>query len=142
MTESEAMEFIEKILKSHWPNWTFSGEETLVWIRELRKYNYNLAKVAVNNFYMSQTKQGKPAPAHLLMALTKNARVQQQKQSNEPVLLFEIIKEGRKRGQRFFQNLPKPSNQEIEACSERGRMAFNALYGGNHYVVRQCEVPI
>jgi hypothetical protein len=145
MSDEDATRIIDQVLKAHWPNWTFNGKETLVWIRELRKYNYEMAKAAINNFYMAQTKQGKPAPAHLLMALRKYARIRQEKeegQSREPVLLFEIIKEGRERGQRFFSNPSKPSDQEIEEYSERGRKAFNSLYGGNHIVVRQCKVPI
>ncbi|MFX0194594.1 MAG: hypothetical protein ACFFCW_00605 [Candidatus Hodarchaeota archaeon] len=139
MTDEDATIIIEQVLKAHWPNWIFNHEEIVVWVKELRKYDYNLAKTAVNNFYMQQIKQGKPAPAHLRMALRKNARAQKEKQNNEPILLFEIIKEGRERGQRFFCNQPKPAEQEIENYSERVRKLFNAMYRGNHYVVRQFE---
>jgi len=143
MSDEDATRIIDQVLKAHWPNWNFNGEETLVWIRELRKYDYELAKIAINNFYLAQTKQGKPAPAHLLAALNRTARKQQKRESeiNEPVLLFEIISEYRTRGQRFFCNPPKPADPEIEAYSERCRQAFNAMYGGNHIIIRQCEVP-
>lgn len=139
MNDLQAAEIIEKVFKAHWPNWNFDVEETAVWVHELRKYDYGRAKSVINNFYMAQTKQGKPAPAHLRRALRNNARIQQKKQSNEPVLLFEIIKEGRERGQFFSQNPPLPADQEIEEYAERGRKAFNNMYGGNHIVVRHWE---
>jgi hypothetical protein len=63
MMDEYATRIIDQVLKAHWPNWTCDGEETLLWVRELRKYDCGLAKTAINNFYMARTKQGKPAPA-------------------------------------------------------------------------------
>lgn len=142
MTNEEAIMIIEKVIQAHWPNWKFAVEETAVWVQRLRNYDYNRAKTAINNFYMRQTRQGKPPPANLLMALRKNARLPEQtEKTNEPVPLFEIIKKDRKRGQRFFWYLKKqkPDNQVIEDYSERQRKNFNNLYGGEHYVVRHWE---
>jgi len=141
MTDAEAVNLIETVFVAHWPNWIFSPEETAVWVANLRRYDFAKAKAAINNFYMSQTRQGKPAPGQLLMALRKNARIHSEKRINEPVRLFEIIAEGKNRGQNFFRNQPIPADQEIEETAEGYRKAFNILYGDNHIIIRHWDRP-
>ena len=48
MTDEQAYEIIEKVFKAHWPNWRFEEEETLVWIKTLRRFDFNKAKAAIN----------------------------------------------------------------------------------------------
>jgi hypothetical protein len=144
MTREDAVRLIENVFKAHWTNWRFDDEETAVWIKELCKYEYERAKTAINNFYMAQTKQGKPPPAQIRLVLRKYAQIEKQKQSNEPVKLFEIVREGKLRGYSFFKNLPLPADQEIEDYAEKVRKDCDATYGGKHYVVRywmKDEVP-
>lgn len=139
MTDTQAIELIETVFAAHWPNWTFSEEETAVWIQHLRRYDFARAKQAINNYYMAQTRQGKPAPGNLLNALRKNAAIYSERTVNEPVKLFEIIAEGRERGQGFFATPPLPADQVIEDTAERYREKFNVLYAPNHIVLRCWE---
>ncbi len=141
MTELQASELIETVFQAHWPNWSFPVEETKVWVSCLRRYDFIQAKTAINNFYMAQTRQGKPPPAVLIAVLNKSARAQEQKAKNkDPVLIFEILKEGKPRGQKFFGK-HMPQNEICEKESERVRENFDNLYSGNHIVVRHWTAP-
>ena len=141
MTELQAAEMIETVFQAHWPNWSFPVEEMKTWVNVLRRYDFIQARTAINNFYITQTRQGKPPPAVLIAVLNKNARAQGQKaKSNDPVLIFEILKEGKPRGQRFFgKNMPQ--NEVCEKASEALRESFDNLYGGNHIVIRHWAAP-
>jgi len=115
MTDLQAAELIEKVFKTHWHTWRFEVEETAVWVKHLRKYDYARAKTAINNFYMAQTRQGKPAPGSLLAALREHATIKTEAGDNEPVCIFEITKAGKKRGYKFFANPNKmPAKEQIE----------------------------
>ena len=141
MTDLQAAEIIEQVFKAHWPNWIFSIEETKVWVRQLRHYDYNLAKTAINNFYMAQTRQGKPAPGALIAALRNKARAQDQKtKNNDPVLICEILREGKPKGQRFYGK-HLPPNEVCEKTADKLRENFDNLYGGNHIVIRHWASP-
>ena len=139
MTDIQAIELIETVFAAHWPNWSFTPDETEVWVKNLRRYDFVRAKTAINNYYMSQTRQGKPAPGNLLNALRKNAATHLDRKANEPIKLFEIITEGKERGQGFFATPPLPAEQEIEDSAERYRKNFNVLYNVNHIVLRCWE---
>lgn len=148
MTDSDAAKLIEEVFKSHWPNWRFEGEETKVWTGILRKYDYVSAKTAINNFYILQTKQGKPAPALIVEVLRQNA-YSRETRPNEPILLYTIIKEssylaGRSSGiygKRFYISgkKQKPASEEIERMAERDRRLANQIYGENHIIIRSWE---
>lgn len=98
MTDLQAAELIEKYFKAHWPNWSFPNEETEVWIRKLRKYDFEKAKYAINKFYLAQTKQGKPPPGRLLAYLRQNALSKTDNKKTEIVKLFQICRpDGRRR---------------------------------------------
>ena len=141
MTDLQAAEIIEQVFKAHWPNWIFSIEETKVWVRQLRYYDFMLAKTAINNFYMAQTRQGKPAPGALIAALRNKARAQDQSaMNNGPVLICEILREGKPRGERFFGKY-LPPNEVCEKMSDKLREKFDNLYGGNHIVIRHWASP-
>ena len=142
MTDLQAAELIEKVFKTHWHTWRFEVEETAVWVKHLRKYDYARAKTAINNFYMAQTRQGKPAPGSLLASLREHATIKTEAGDNEPVCIFEITKAGKKRGYKFFANPNKmPAKEQIEKMAETMRTNFNNMYGDGHIVVREMEIP-
>jgi hypothetical protein len=138
MNDLQAAEIVD-VLRSHWPTWKFEGEELNVWVEKLRRYDYGRAKAAINNFYMAQTRQGKPAPGNILATLRQNAVDEQGMDQNiGPVLLYEIIKDSQPKGQKFFANIPRnvPPKEDIEKMSDVMRQNFDDLYGGEHVVVR------
>ena len=135
MTDEQAYEIIEKVFKAHWPNWRFEEEETLVWIKTLRRFDFNKAKAAINNLYMSWEKQGKPPAAKIKNALRSTV---ESKQSNGPIILYEIIRKGKKHGMRFCANsIPPIDELEREAGEKLERC--NQLYNREHILIRHWE---
>ena len=137
MTAQEAEDIVD-IMQRHWPNWLFDGEELRCWLHQLRQYDYQRARAAINNLYMSREKPGKP-PAGLVVRVLKATRTKSKK-DNEPRLLYEVIKHGRVMGQRFYGTPGQLANTGgLEAESENRRQEFDNFYGGKHHIVRHWE---
>ena len=134
MTDQQASELIETVFKAHWPNWEFSIVETQEWVKELRRYDYGLAKAAINNFYMAQTKQGKPAPGVLIAELKAKAIVRQDRGKDERLgPLFGIYKaDGNLRWRKYVGDLDMP-RPEIEALALKFCRYANSIEVG-HYI--------
>ena len=136
MTESQAIQLVE-MMRDYWPTWVFKGEELRFWIHKLETYDFVRAKSAINNFYMSYEKQGRPPAGKIIKALQGTRQKGEGASANEPVLLYEIVKGEQDRGFRFFsKGGPIDDHDFLERGSEYLRQQFNELYGGEHYVVR------
>jgi hypothetical protein len=134
MTELQASEIIETVLKAHWPNWTFNIVETQQWVRTLSRYDFIRAKAAISEFYMSQIKQGKPAPGSLINALKAKAAVHDDRPRDERTgPLFGIVRDdGRLRWSKFCGNLDI-AQQEVEAMALKFTRYANLLEPGHYY---------
>jgi len=134
MTDLQAAEIIETVIKSHWPNWTFTVIETREWVRTLAKFDFQKAKSAISEFYMAQTRQGKPAPGALIMALRAKAIVRGDQQQQERTgLLFGICRaDGRLRWSKFSGSLDM-APQEVEAMALKYTRYANQLEAGHYY---------
>ncbi len=162
MTSQEAENFINTELKGLWPDWNPTDAEARLWARELMKVDYNLTRTSINNWYITQERTRKrPFLGQLRRLFRRVISEQERKKENEPVLLYEIIKESNivkqmykdpktgedvgytsHPGQAFSlghrDKLPAdPYN--IEVGAERMRQRFNEFYGGNHIVYRHWE---
>jgi hypothetical protein len=138
MTETEAKNFVSEVLKGLWPRWTPKDYEIKGWLERLSPFDFGRAQKAVNNVFFAQESRGIDPPAgRILQALRTSAVVYTEKKKNNPVLLFEIIKDGRETGEKFFANVPAnvPPQQEIENMAERTCKKFNEIYGDKHYFV-------
>ena len=51
MTDLQAHEIIDDGLKAHWPGWDFKGQEIVVWIEELRQFDFNAAREGIDACY-------------------------------------------------------------------------------------------
>jgi len=133
MNDLQAVELIEDVFRVHWPNWNFPLEEAAVWVKELRRYDYDRAKTAINTFYMAQTKQGKPPPASLKAALRNSIERKDQKEGELTGPLFGIKRaDGRLRWHKFTGNL-NMAQQDIEAMALKFCRYANLLETG-HYI--------
>lgn len=133
MTDMDATRLIDEVIRVHWPNWNFPSEEAAVWVKELRRYDYDRAKTTINNFYMAQTKQGKPPPASLIAALRNKAREKQCGSSKKIGPLFGICRaDGRLRWHKFVGNL-NMAQQEIEVMALNFCRKANLIESG-HYI--------
>ena len=132
MTDQQAIDLIA-VFQAHWHTWQFSAEETSVWIQRLRRFDFSKAKHAVNNFYMDQTKQGKPAPGSLLAAIRRAATVKADLEGCEMVQLFEICRaDGRRRFYPFSGPAGTP-RAAIEAHAQAIAERCNRKESG-HYI--------
>ena len=133
MTDLQAAEIIETVFKAHWPNWTFSIIETKEWVRTLVKFDYEKAKAVISEFYMAQTRQGKPAPGALITALRLKAIVKSDIPPEHIGPLFGIKRaDGRLRWCKFAGNL-NMAQQDIEAMALKFCRYANLLESG-HYI--------
>lgn len=148
MNDTEAGQFIEKVLKPLWPRWNCQDEESRIWTKVLVKYDYNLARQAVNNMFIGLERRGiEPIVNKVIQAIKKNR--QRVKPATKPVLLYTIIKEsfyedGKNPeiyGKRFYigGKKQKPPNDEIEKMAERDRRLANQIYAENHIIIRSWE---
>lgn len=62
MTHVEAQNFIEKVLRGLWPEWTPKDIQLSIWIEKLQNCDYQRAKVAVENAWRGETIQHKRPP--------------------------------------------------------------------------------
>ena len=140
MTDQQAADIIDGVIKSHWPNWSFSIIETKEWVRTLKRFDFDKAKSAISEFYMAQTKQGKPAPGSLIMALKAKAVVRDNSQPCERIVpLFGIHKtDGRLRWHKFCGN-PNMAQQEIEAMALKFTRYANQFEPGHYSELYSTE---
>jgi len=142
MSPDQTDKFISEVLKGFWPRWEPKEEELRAWQKQLEPYDYEQSKVAINNVFFSLLVRGVDPPAGKITSiLRQKARRTEIKNRNEPVTIYEIIREGRKRGPKYLADLDKlPKDpQIIENEAEMIRQNFNGLYGGNHIIVRHWE---
>jgi hypothetical protein len=136
MTDLEAKNFVEQVLQGLWPRWEPKDEELRGWVSRLAKYDYDRGRQAVNNaFFDSDSHRIAPSPGKVFAALRQHARLESQKKQGEPLLLYEVVKEGKDKGMRFFLPSGEPRNrQQLQEEAERVRQNCNGMYKTNHIV--------
>ena len=140
MTDLQASEIIDTVFKAHWQNWTFSIIETQEWVRTLRRFDFIRSKAAISEFYMAQTKQGKPAPGALIAAIRAKATIRDER----PLVdrtgpLFGIRRaDGRLRWNKFCGNLDM-AQQEIEVMALKFTRYANLLEPNHYYELYSRE---
>ena len=132
MTDGQANDIIEDTMKAHWPNWEFKSQELKVWLEELRKFDFDTAKNAINELYKTWEKDRYPKMPHIMAAIRQYIAAQYK--TGQPAALFGILtKDGRKRFFDTWGNADCP-RQEIEAKAERVRQYCNDNIEPGHIV--------
>lgn len=141
MTNLEADKFMDDVVKRLYPEFKPNDLQFENWKKRLFYYDYGRAKKCIEDFVFSSSTNYKEPPAGKIFhefdaKKAKNIQTNEKKELN---LLFEIVQDGRKKGQKFYQ-MKMPSEQNnIEEYAENYREKFDGLYGGNHYVIRHWE---
>lgn len=139
MTDQQAAELIETVFKAHWPNWTFTIIETKEWVKTLTRFDFSKAKAAISEFYMAQTKQGKPAPGTLINALKAKAALKVESRDERTGPLFGIRRaDGTLRWRKFSGNLDM-AQQEIEDMALKFTRYANRFEPGHYYELYPTE---
>jgi len=137
MTNAEAQQFIDIVLKSFYPDWNPTDIDFSEWVKRLYYYDYSRAKQAVSDFVFETKIKYKTPPAGNIIGFFKKKgaeiRVQQERRSNDPVVIFEIVPEGRSRGQ-VFTTKTWPDEHIIEQMAERAVRRMNLMYQCNHII--------
>jgi hypothetical protein len=134
MTDEQASDIIEKVMKAHWPKWEFVGQELKVWIEELRKFDYETAKTAINELYKVWESSRYPKMP-IIMGNIRKLAIAKRTAEKRLCRLFTITRQdGRRRWFPFVgdANTPRP---EVEKEAERMRAEANRLYPGDNHVV-------
>uniref|UniRef100_A0A6M3JD49 Uncharacterized protein n=1 Tax=viral metagenome TaxID=1070528 RepID=A0A6M3JD49_9ZZZZ len=132
MTEEQANDVIENTIKAHWPNWDFRGQELKVWIDELRKFDFDTAKNAINELYKTWEKDRYPKMPHIMAAIRQYVAAKY-KTGRQAALFGILTKDGRKRFFDWWGNADCP-RQEIEDKAERVRQYCNDNIEPGHIV--------
>lgn len=134
MTDEDANKIIETVLKVHWDKWVFKGQELKVWIEELRKFDYEIAKEAINELYKTWASNRYPKmPA--IMGAVRGLSHSKRKSDKRLCQLFTICRQdGRRRWFPFVGDANTP-REEVEKEAERMRAEANRLYSGSSHIV-------
>ena len=71
MTRIEAKRLFEFVVVGLYPDWNLRQAEVEVWTKTLLPYDYNAAKQAVEQFYVSPEGQYRRPKLHKILELTK-----------------------------------------------------------------------
>lgn len=131
MSDDQAKKIIDEVLKAHWPNWNFSGEELVVWLRELRKFDFDSAREAINKLYISWEKERYPKMAHIMRAIRNHAG--EKTNTGGQRKLFGIFRQDGRRRYCDFWGPAKTPVQEIEKRARFICERANEEHGQGHY---------
>ena len=145
MTHDQAKDILENLITGFWPDWNRTDAQYEQWLMRLRKYDYNKTKTAIIDIHFRQTINTKSPPAGKIFALlTANAVEKRAINKREPLLVYEIIKKGRKYGFKFSLpsgNEPNESQKKaLEIEAENIRLNMDRMYGFEHIIKWYIDV--
>jgi hypothetical protein len=125
MTELQAQNFIQATLQGLWPDWEPTDAQYGLWSRKLKRYDYNKAKEAVNEWFCEQTINYKRPPINKILKWvgTKRAHQAINTEDYELITLYELfdpnsdwrISFAGKKGQ-SHQSLEESAAREVKRC--------------------------
>jgi hypothetical protein len=127
VNDEQANDIIESVMKAHWPKWEFKGQELKVWLEELRKFEYEIAKYAINELYKVWQSNRYPKMP-IVMGNIRKLAIAKSRAEKKLVRLFTITRQdGRPRWFPFtgYNNI---SQEEIEKRAEQLRAEANRLW--------------
>lgn len=120
-------------MKAHWPKWEFRGQELRVWIEELRKFDYETAKTAINELYKVWESTRYPKMPIVMGNIRKLARAKRQA-GKRIVPLYTITRQdGKRRWSPFFGD-PNTPREVVERDAEIKRADANRMWPENHII--------
>lgn len=122
-------------MKAHWPKWTFAGQELKVWLEELRKFDYETAKYAINELYKTWESIRYPKMPTIMGAISKLSRAKRQS-GKRVVQLYTILRQdGRRRWYPFAGDSNAP-REAIERDAEFKRDKANKMYPDDKHIIQ------
>ena len=134
MTDEDANDIIENVMKAHWPKWEFAGQELRVWIEELRKFDYETAKTAINELYKAWESPRYPKMPIVIGNIRKLAKLQRRAESRL-VQLFTICKQDGKRRWFPFTGDANAPREEVTKRAEFLAAEANRLWPEEKHII-------
>lgn len=132
MNDEQANDIIESVMKAHWPKWEFKGQELKVWLEELRKFDYETAKTAINELYKTWQSNRYPKMPFIMGNIRKLSIAKRPKK--RLVALYTILRpDGVRLWSPFWGDANTPQ-QAIETDAEIKRGGANRIYGDGHII--------
>lgn len=137
MTETEAQNFFNEVIKGFWPEWEPTDAQCSLWARKLRRFQYSKAKEAFENWFCEAQRTYKSPPLNnVLKYLSAKKAWDRGILQPEPVKVFELFdQEKPRRKMAFYESslaaLKKRKPHEIEQEAEIRRHGCNAMYSSN-----------
>lgn len=137
MTEGQAFEILNDVIAGLWPDWKRTAAQDASWLRELRAFDFTKSVKVLKEMHFTKAGTYKSPPARKLLDELRGKARESTLEAHEkkPLLLYEIIKEGRTRGMRFYVPSGKPINQEaVVGEAERRRDGLIAMTNVQHVI--------
>lgn len=141
MTETEAQNFVNDVLKGLWADWEPTDAQYSLWVRKLLRFQYNKAKVALENWFLETKYTGKqPDINKILKYLSTKRAYDRGILQPEPVKVFELFDQQNPRWRMSFwesslEALKRREPHEIEREAEQKRLGCNMMYSGNYVLI-------
>ena len=135
MTDAEANNIIESVIKAHWGKWEFAGQELKVWIEELRKFDYKTAKDAINELYKVWTSTRYPKMPIIMGNIRKLAIAKGRVERRDAPLYVILRQDGRPRWEPFVGNANAPQ-EIIERDAEFKRDEANKIWPDESHIIQ------
>lgn len=131
MTETEAKQIFDTVIRGHWENWPSGAEEVYVWVRALKPFDFNIARDAINDFYANWKSDRYPKMAGIVVGIRRYARTQHR--HADTVKHYTIMRaNGRRRWFPFWGRAGLP-RQDIEEDAALKLEWANHIEAG-HYI--------
>jgi len=138
MTESQADEFISKVIRSLWPNWSIPDGQYDLWVRLLCRYDYERSKQKLESWYQGTERPGREP----VMGIIKKFLVPEGgREKRDPTLLFALRPADGGWETKFFISGDMPDVESIEREAERCRRQAENSYGRDYVIIRYWETP-
>ncbi len=148
MDYKEKEGFIESVLKGLWPDWEPKDAETRVWLWVLSKFDYEIAKVAAEQYFSEETgnwKRPKPAKfiakANVLLQRAGKSTPQEERKTDTYVYCQEHAEKPERIGWEvpiFTLKLKDQYEPDyVSQAAEQARQQHEEVYGGHWITIKK-----
>lgn len=148
MTETEAQNFVNDVLKGLWTDWEITDAQYSLWARRLLRFHYGKAKNTLENWFCEAKRTYKSPPINNILKYLISEKAWDkgtlQREPALPVLAFELFdQENPRRRMKFYESslaaLKRREPHEIEKEAEQTRLGCNELYKCNFVLLMEWK---
>jgi hypothetical protein len=133
MSDEQARALIKDCLQSHWPKWSFAGDELFVWVKNLRRFDCDVARRAINGVYENYEGMGHPKMPTIMKAI-RELSSREHRAGARTIPLYEILKPDGTSAWKPFFGRSDWQDEDVKKDAERKRGRADELYGKGHIV--------